>query len=506
MSFKNREFILFGGFILSSFVFRSIAGGIRTQTGRRSVDPYFRDALKIRNQSLRDLFYFKKLLMKEKPKKVKVDETPKVKGGAKKVNCAELLVQELDRVCDQGLASMVKISWVAVEQVEDQSLYVSHVVQAIRAMVPRIKDCLQTRRKSFNQFCIKFVSTFIPKFISNLCKCKPVGRVGAEQLLLDTHSLKNVLLDLPSLVVDGQVKPVGRKAPQAFTKVVVQGMTRAEMILKVVMSPMEPPRAFVVQYMRLVQNTEGAELSILLDMKGVKTSEHSMYLELYRDSQADGGVGGGHDGGEQGGDSVLGSPLHGAQQEQSRIAKLEKVKKVRVRGRKAGALKAGTKVAVAVGCDSMETSDVGTSAMEARGVGTSAMETSGMGTSAMETRVVGTSAMETASTALGSGTGETSSVVTGAVTSFVVGAGTEVIGTVETCTEGSNEKENLDEKGYRDISRVGVRLLRFIIFYSSVSRCFATIVIIWYRKRSITVVMILKSVMYMWGLTGGRVY
>ena len=31
------------------------------------------------------------------------------------------------------------------------------------------------------------------------------------------------------------------------------GMTRAEMILKVVMSPLEPARAFVEQYVRLVQ-------------------------------------------------------------------------------------------------------------------------------------------------------------------------------------------------------------------------------------------------------------
>ena len=207
--------------------------------------------------------------MKEKPKKVKVDENPTVKGAAKKVNCVGVLVQELDRACDQGLASMTRVNWAAVDQVEDQSLYVSQVVQAIMTKVPRLQGCLQTSRKSFRQFCIKFVSTFIPKFISNLYKCKAVGTVGAEQLLRDTHSLKTALLDLPSLVVVGKVQPFGRKAPQAFTKVVVQGMKRAEMILKVVMSPMESARAFVVQYMRLVQSTESTELSKLLDMKGV---------------------------------------------------------------------------------------------------------------------------------------------------------------------------------------------------------------------------------------------
>ncbi|CAF92491.1 unnamed protein product, partial [Tetraodon nigroviridis] len=47
-------------------------------------------------------------------------------------------------------------------------------------------------------------------------------------LLLDTHSLKTVLLDMPS--IGSQVL---RKAPASYTKIVVKGMTRAEMILKV---------------------------------------------------------------------------------------------------------------------------------------------------------------------------------------------------------------------------------------------------------------------------------
>lgn len=52
--------------------------------------------------------------------------------------------------------------------------------------------------------------------------------LSSEQLLLDTHSLKTVLLDLPSIG-----SQVVRKAPASYTKIVVKGMTRAEMILKV---------------------------------------------------------------------------------------------------------------------------------------------------------------------------------------------------------------------------------------------------------------------------------
>jgi len=202
-------------------------------------------------------------------------------------NCVSLLVQELEAGCDLAMVNMIRVNWAGIEQVGDQSQYVSALVSAIRTMVPRLRDCLQTSRKYFTQFCIKFVSSFIPKFLANIYKCKPLGTVGAEQLLLDTHSIKTVLLDLPSIVDSGQVKlpPGARKPPQSYTKLVIKGMTRTEMVLKVVMSPLDPTEAFVEQYLRLVQDPDGSELSKLLDMKGIKRSEQSQIIELFKEHQ-----------------------------------------------------------------------------------------------------------------------------------------------------------------------------------------------------------------------------
>ena len=119
------------------------------------------------------------------------------------------------------------------------------------------------------------------------------------------------------------------------------------MLLKVVMSPLEPSVAFVEQYVRLVQgecggggerrpnlshfaDTDATELTKLLDMKGVKRSEHAAYLELYRDqaaslappavtSVAAAAVA----------SSLPGSPAHSGS-DGSRIAKLEKMIKNRL--------------------------------------------------------------------------------------------------------------------------------------------------------------------------------
>lgn len=58
-------------------------------------------------------------------------------------------------------------------------------------------------KKQNNFLC----SSFIPKFINHLYRCKPLNMIGAEQLLLDTHSLKTVLLDLPSITLTVSRKP-----------------------------------------------------------------------------------------------------------------------------------------------------------------------------------------------------------------------------------------------------------------------------------------------------------
>ncbi|UYV74518.1 VPS53, partial [Cordylochernes scorpioides] len=105
-------------------------------------------------------------------------------------------------------------------------------------------------------------SSFIPRFVAQLFKCRPLSPVGAEQLLLDTHMLKTVLLELPTLGAD-----VARKPPASYIKIVVKGMTKAEMLLKVVMAPHSPPENFVDNFIKLLPESDQTEFQKVLDMK-----------------------------------------------------------------------------------------------------------------------------------------------------------------------------------------------------------------------------------------------
>lgn len=229
-------------------------------------------------------------------------------------NCIQLLVQDLENACDAPLTALIKVNWQSVEAVGDESSYVTAITNHIKGAVPLIRDYLSSARKYFTQFCVKFVNSFIPRFISNLYKCKPISTVGAEQLLLDTHSLKTTLLELPSVG-----SKVQRKPPASYTKVVAKGMKKAEMILKVVMSPHDPVVGFIDNYIKLMEDTETSNFQKLLDMKGLKRSEQHNMLELFRSRHTSPGAG------SVSGDTAQVQMLAATEPESSRIKKLERL-------------------------------------------------------------------------------------------------------------------------------------------------------------------------------------
>lgn len=193
------------------------------------------------------------------------------------------MVQDLEAGCEPSLQAMAKVQWQSINNVGDQSAFISSICGNFKQTVPILRDNLASSRKYFIQFCHKFINVFIPKFINVLYKCKLTlsdgsnNVLGCEQLLLDTHSLKTALLDLPSIG-----SSVNRKAPTSFTKVVVKDMTRAEMIIKVVMTPVQPPAHFTQQVLKLLPDITIAEYQKILDMKAVKRVDQLQLIDLFK--------------------------------------------------------------------------------------------------------------------------------------------------------------------------------------------------------------------------------
>lgn len=198
-------------------------------------------------------------------------------------HCIQLLVQDIENLCDSSLVVMTKMQWQSISNVGDQSPYVNSIISHFKQTIPVIRDNLATSRKYYTQFCHKFISSFIPKFINNLYKCRPtnsegVGNImGCEQLLLDTHSLKTVLLELPT--IESQVN---RKAPASYSKTVIKGMTKAEMIIKIVMTNINPYALFIEQYLKLLPENTLAEFHKICEMKGIKRADQAQLIDVYK--------------------------------------------------------------------------------------------------------------------------------------------------------------------------------------------------------------------------------
>lgn len=233
-------------------------------------------------------------------------------------NCIHLMVQDIECGCEAALVVMNKVIpsihvnkttlrlnlyvsfqtiWYNIQNVGDQSPFVNSILSNFHTTIPIIRDNLSASRKYYTQFCLKFVNSLIPRYINALYKCRLMNSsfeangtaaaagsatnnssiLGCEQLLLDTHSLKTILLDLPS--IGSQVK---RKAPASFSKVVVKGMTKAEMVIKIVMQPTSPAQTFIEQYLKLLPESSQTEFNKIMDMKGLKRSDSTYLLELYK--------------------------------------------------------------------------------------------------------------------------------------------------------------------------------------------------------------------------------
>lgn len=197
-------------------------------------------------------------------------------------SCIQLLVQDMENACVSSFNAMVKVPWQNVEAVGDSSPYVSTVAAHIRFTIPLLRDTLTTARKYFINFCHKFANAVIPTFISYLYKCKPINTIAAEQLLLDTHSLKICLLDLPSAGA-----AVSRKPPSSYTTLVGKGMEKAELIVKVVMAPHQQAEEFISSYRKLMQgDTDVSNFQKVLEMKGLKRSEQHALTDLFKSKVA----------------------------------------------------------------------------------------------------------------------------------------------------------------------------------------------------------------------------
>ncbi|KAG0554133.1 hypothetical protein KC19_12G065500 [Ceratodon purpureus] len=186
------------------------------------------------------------------------------------------LVLGLETRFENELANMARLPWATLEGVGDQSDYVNGMSAILSSSVPVIAGLLSPLY--FQYFMDKLAASFAPRFHNNIFKCKRISETGAQQMLLDTHAVKTLLLEVPSL--GGQTS-----TPASYTKYVAREMSKAEHLLKVMLSPME---AIADTYRALLPDGSGADFQRILDLKGVKRSDSQPLLDRFVNRSVEG--------------------------------------------------------------------------------------------------------------------------------------------------------------------------------------------------------------------------
>ena len=177
------------------------------------------------------------------------------------------LVLGIETNLEVVLKAMIKLDFGAMESVGDQSDFVGVFGNVVNDSVPRISKILGSN--DFRFVCDKFGASFPIRYTQNIFKCRRINETGAQQLLLDTHALKTILLELPSM--GGQD---GTRS--SYGKSVNREMAKAEALLKVVQSPPEHAGAM---YKALLPEGTVAEFQSVLDLKGLKKAEQQPLLD-----------------------------------------------------------------------------------------------------------------------------------------------------------------------------------------------------------------------------------
>ena len=198
------------------------------------------------------------------------------------------------------VTGIIKINWGALELVGDQSTYVDSCKAALLAAVPRVHATVS--ENYFRFFCDKFAGSVAPKVYGAVFRCKRFSDTGAQQLLLDVHAVKMLLIDLPTYTTARETAVasggglVGASAvvPASYSRLVTREMGKCEALLKVILSPAD---GLAETFRALLPGGSIADFRLVCELKGMKKTEAAAAADAMARgggaSRGGGAVGGG---------------------------------------------------------------------------------------------------------------------------------------------------------------------------------------------------------------------
>ncbi|KAJ5139565.1 hypothetical protein N7448_002973 [Penicillium atrosanguineum] len=181
------------------------------------------------------------------------------------------LVRQVEVHLEPCWREMRNTPWSKIEAVSDQSSYVAELLSHAKDKASEILQLLQKQQyaRAFSDHVVELMSNL---FVSNVFQCKPVSETGAEQMLLDSYTLKSGLSSL-----------LPAPAPAGFVKRVNTSFFRIETLLKTLQVRPSPPEALVQAYLIHIADRNNNNFRKILDIKGIRSRQEQNHLvELFQ--------------------------------------------------------------------------------------------------------------------------------------------------------------------------------------------------------------------------------
>uniref|UniRef100_A0A7S2S3J8 Vps53 N-terminal domain-containing protein n=1 Tax=Mucochytrium quahogii TaxID=96639 RepID=A0A7S2S3J8_9STRA len=190
------------------------------------------------------------------------------------------LIGGIESIVEPDLVEYTKTNWAQFNEVHDESTYVTTLSSVLRQFIPQLRDLLNA--VYFRTFCDKFAHSFLLKFTNHIYRCKRVGEVASSQLLLDTHTVKSLLLKMPTLGKEGETTEE-EASLKAYTTFVEKEMERLEWLLKLVGMRLAP-KLLIENFKLLWIGGTTEDFRRILEMKGVKKSDQINAIRLAKET------------------------------------------------------------------------------------------------------------------------------------------------------------------------------------------------------------------------------
>ncbi|CAI7633522.1 unnamed protein product [Penicillium pancosmium] len=181
------------------------------------------------------------------------------------------LVKQVEVDLEPSWREMRNTPWSRIEAVSDQSSYVGEMLSRTKEKASHILEMLHKQQyaRAFSDHLVELMSSL---FISNVFQCRPVSETGAEQMLLDSYTLKSGLSSL-----------LPAPAPAGFVKRVNSSFFKIETLLKTLQVRPSPPEALVQAYLIHIADRNNNNFRKILDLKGIRSRQEQNHLvELFQ--------------------------------------------------------------------------------------------------------------------------------------------------------------------------------------------------------------------------------